>query len=251
MRMIPLAVLPVLAACQAAPAAPPPAIPPMPAPSSTYRALGTEPFWDLVIGPRMTFTDRGNNIVVVQPTPAVRIGIAGEMYDTARLRVNIVHARCSDGMSNRAYPDSVQVYVDGRMYKGCGAPAAFFVEVDERGNPRIVTSHPLPATTLERTRWRVVRINGRKVPRRGDFHVDFDSGRIAAQFGCNRIGGPYSQAGATLTAGPLAATRMACPAMALEQQGGAILAQVMTVEVLGRNRLALSSSAGSLDLVRR
>ena len=41
------------------------------------------------------------------------IGIAGEIYQTTRLNVNIVHARCSDGMSDRVYPDKVQVSADG------------------------------------------------------------------------------------------------------------------------------------------
>jgi uncharacterized membrane protein len=34
--------------------------------------------------------------------------------------VNIVHGRCSDGMSDRAYPDKVQVTVDGRRFNVCG-----------------------------------------------------------------------------------------------------------------------------------
>ena len=37
------------------------------------------------------------------------IGFAGEIYQTPRINVNIVHAQCSDGMSDRTYPDKVQV----------------------------------------------------------------------------------------------------------------------------------------------
>ena len=55
-----------------------------------------------------------------QPTPRPIIGIAGEIYQTPRINVNIVHARCSDGMSDRVYPDKVQVTVDGRRFDGCG-----------------------------------------------------------------------------------------------------------------------------------
>jgi len=47
-------------------------------------------------------------------------GIAGEIYRTRRIDVNIVHARCNDGMSDRVYPDKVQVTVDGRRFNGCG-----------------------------------------------------------------------------------------------------------------------------------
>ena len=46
------------------------------------------------------------------------IGIAGEIYQTPRINVNIVHGACSDGMSDRVYPDKVQVTVDGRQVNG-------------------------------------------------------------------------------------------------------------------------------------
>lgn len=246
-----------LAACQAYPGddyGPPPYTTPYPAPPAAqgdYRAIGTEPFWDLTISRNLVFTDRGRNVSVVQPTPVAQRGVAGETYNSPRIRVNIVHSRCSDGMSDRTYPDTVEVTVDQRQYRGCGAAASFFVQVDERGNPRILTARPGPETTLERTRWRVTRINGRPVPRQGDYHLDFDGGRILAKFGCNAISGPYSQNGNTLDLAALTATRMACPNMMFETQGSAILDQVMTIAVVGRNRLALSSSAGTIDLVRR
>ncbi len=257
--LVPLAL--GLAACQTYPADPYSSASypePYPAPYSgppvdqgNYRAIGTEPFWDLTISNNLVFTDRGSNVSVVQPTPAVQSGIAGMNYNSPRIRASIVRSQCSDGMSDRTYPDTVQVTVNKRLYRGCGAPASFFTTVDERGNPRVLAPHGGPVTTLERTRWRVTRINGRPVPRQGDYHVDFDSGRIAAKFGCNSIGGPYSQTGLTLDVGALASTRMACPNMALETQGSAILDQLMTIQVVGRNRLALSSSAGTIDLVRR
>ena len=257
--LVPLAL--GLAACQTYPADPygNPGYPePYPAPTpgppvdqGDYRAVGTEPFWDLTINRDLRFTDRGNNISVVEPTPPVRTGVAGEIYQGRRINVNIVHSRCSDGMSDRTYRDTVQVSVDGRQYRGCGAPAAFFTTVDERGNPQVISPQAGPETTLERTRWRVTRINGQAVPRQGDYHLDFDSGRIAAKFGCNAIGGTYNQTGSTLDADKLVATRMACPDMSREQQGNAILDQLMTVQVMGLNRLTLSSPAGSIDMVRR
>jgi uncharacterized membrane protein len=104
----PLAAL--LAGCLTPPAPPPP----------PYHALGTEPFWNLLIDEHdLTFTRPGAQ-PIVQPTPRVIIGIAGEIYQTPRINVNIVHGECSDGMSDRAYPDKVQVTVDGRQYNGCG-----------------------------------------------------------------------------------------------------------------------------------
>ena len=114
-----LALLPALslAACMTAP--PPPPLTPNP-PGGVYRGSGTEPFWGLTIDPKeMVFTLSGSP-PVSQPTPRVIVGFAGEIYQTPRINVNIVHAQCSDGMSDRVYPDKVQVTVDGRRFEGCG-----------------------------------------------------------------------------------------------------------------------------------
>ncbi len=244
-----------LAACQTAPYSTEPYPAPVSAPPvdrGEYRAIGTEPFWDLTIGPRMTFTNRGTNASVVETVPPfVAVANGVRTYTSRRLRVKISPIACSDGMSERRFPDTVEVSVDGRLYRGCGAPASFFLTVDDRGNPQMESALPGPETALERTRWRIARINGRAVPRQGTYSIDFDSGRIAAKFGCNTLSAPYTQNGTTLDAGVLASTRMGCFNAALETQGGAILDQVMTVAVTGRNRVTLSSTAGTIDLVRR
>ena len=106
--VLPLALLG--ASCMTAP-------PPPPAP---YHAIGTEPFWGLLIDEHdLTFTQPDAQ-PIRQPTPRVIHGVAGEIYQTSRINVNIVHAPCSDGMSDRTYPDKVQVTVDGRRFEGCG-----------------------------------------------------------------------------------------------------------------------------------
>lgn len=106
-----------LAACMTAP--PPPPLTPNP-PGGGYRATGTEPFWGMTIdGQQIAFTLSGSP-PVVQPTPKVIVGFAGEIYQTPRINVNIVHGQCSDGMSDRTYPDKVQVTVDGHRFEGCG-----------------------------------------------------------------------------------------------------------------------------------
>ena len=237
-----------LAACTAYPPGPgyPPGGPPTYPGEATYRAIGTEPFWDLEIGRDMVFTDRGNdNFRVVQPTPQPINGVAGEIYQTPRLNVNIVHSRCSDGMSDRTYPDTVQVRVDGREFRGCGAPIAFFGEVGETGQPNYPGAG---AVTLTGTNWRVVTINGRPTPPR-NFYMNFMPDRIGAKFGCNSLGASYTQSDNILDAGAVMATRMACPDMSFENEGSAILEQPMTI-VGGGDRLVLSNRAGSIELVR-
>jgi hypothetical protein len=99
-----------LCACMKVPGPPPP----------PYHAVGTEPFWNLLIDEHDITFVRPDQQPIEQPTPKVIIGIAGEIYRTPRIDVNIVHAQCSDGMSDRVYPDKVQVTVDGTRFNGCG-----------------------------------------------------------------------------------------------------------------------------------
>ena len=235
-----------LAACETYPPGPGYPPPGNPQGEATYRAIGTEPFWDLEIGRDMVFTDRGNdNLRVVQPTPRPINGVAGEIYQTQRLNVNIVHSRCSDGMSDRTYPDTVQVRVDGREFRGCGAPIGFFSEVGETGQPNTPGAG---AVTLTGTNWRVVAINGRRTPP-ANFYMNFMPDRIGAKFGCNSLGAGYGVAGSVLTSGAVMATRMACPDMSFENEGSAILALPMAIAG-GGNRLVLSNRAGSIELMR-
>ena len=118
-QLLALAPMVALAGCYGAPPPAPP-ITPNP-PGSVYRAAGTEPFWDLTIDERqMIFTDRGTGVQVIEPTPRVIIGFAGEIYQTPRLGVNIVHTPCNNGMSDRTFSDKVQLRVDGRSLEGCG-----------------------------------------------------------------------------------------------------------------------------------
>ena len=109
-KLFPIPLIALLAACATPPPPPPP----------PYHAVGTEPFWDLLIDEHhLTFALAGTQ-PITQPTPAVIHGIAGEIYQTPRINVNIVHGSCSDGMSDRVFPDKVQVTVDGRRFNGCG-----------------------------------------------------------------------------------------------------------------------------------
>jgi uncharacterized membrane protein len=95
-------------------------ITPPPAPPAPYHAVGTEPGWSLLIDDRELTFIGADQTMVRQPKPPVIVGVAGEIYQTPRIHVNIVHAQCSDGRSDRIYPDRVQVDVDGRRFNGCG-----------------------------------------------------------------------------------------------------------------------------------
>ena len=108
MKRLALTALPLLTACMSMP----------PSPSPAYRALGTEPFWSLSIDSRNLVFSRPDAQAVVQPRPRVIIGIAGEIYQTPRINVNIVHGQCT--LRGQTYPDKVQVYVDGTQHEGCG-----------------------------------------------------------------------------------------------------------------------------------
>ncbi|QIL02238.1 hypothetical protein G7078_05175 [Sphingomonas sinipercae] len=89
--------------------------PPPPAP---YHALGIDSAWHLIIDDKnVTYIGVGAQ-PVLQPRPQAIIGIAGEIYQTPRINVNIVHGPCV--ANSRTYPDSVQVTVDGTQHRGCG-----------------------------------------------------------------------------------------------------------------------------------
>jgi uncharacterized membrane protein/heat shock protein HslJ len=254
---------------------------PVPPGANDYRANGTEPFWDLTIGRDMVFTDRGTGLTVTQPTPQVITGTAGEIYRTQRLEVNIVHTRCNDGMSDRTYPDTVQVYVDGRLYRGCGGggvaagandplapiPPGTGTPPPQQGSgnpppgygtpPPPAYGTPMPPAggmdgpTLDRTRWLVLAINGQQVPRDYNYWMEFDGGRLNAKFGCNSIGAGYTQSGSTIDAGAVMSTRMACAGSNWEHEGLAVIDQPMQVSAQGPERITLTSSAGSIELLRR
>ncbi len=171
-----------------------------PATAETYRALGTEPFWNIAIG--------DGRIVYSTPEPAERLDLpaptagstpgGGRRYrDRPLSRWTSARAgRCSDGMSDYEYPDTVRVTLRGRR-PGAGGlrrPGS----CRRRASPIrnwLITDHrrrdPAPARPITCS------------PSR--------RGRLSGQAGCNRFSGSYTEASRVLTAGAIMATRMACP----------------------------------------
>jgi heat shock protein HslJ len=219
-------------------------VPVYPVAEGNYRAIGTEPFWDLTIGRDLVFTDRGANLVVAEPAPPVQRSAGGDRFFGRRLSVRIEHRLCSDGMSDRSYPDTVSVTVDGRAYRGCGANSAFFARVGENGIDRPRQGEH----DLSNTNWRVVSINGQPVPMSG-YYFNFAPGRMSGKLGCNAISGSYSVTGTMLRAGPLTMTRMACPGNSFEAEGTRIMQQPMTLIESG-DSLTLSNRIGTIELMR-
>ena len=79
-----------------------------------------------------------------------------------------------------------------------------------------------PAAALEGTEWRLVDIGGQPSPAGADsmrhpgFTLLAEGRKVQGSAGCNRMTGTYQLDGQKLKFGPLATTRMACPAMQTE-----------------------------------
>ena len=94
---------------------------PPPPPAAPYRALGTEPFWNVLIDQHhVTFIEPDQAQPLRDPRPQPTVTPAGQTYQTARMTIIIARGTCSDGMSDRVYPDIVRVTVNGRQLSGCG-----------------------------------------------------------------------------------------------------------------------------------
>jgi heat shock protein HslJ len=160
---------------------------------TSYKALGTEPFWSLTLADGvMTFTDAGNEEEVRVTDYQARPSFNGWRYVSAKITADVTFSRCSDGMSERIYKDTVTVKVGEREYKGCGGGI-------------------VPPDTLERTAWRVSSINGAQIPTDQGALVAFGDGRMSGSVGCNRLGADYKFANSALSFGAVMSTKMACP----------------------------------------
>ncbi|MBU1323915.1 MAG: hypothetical protein KJ676_01595 [Alphaproteobacteria bacterium] len=141
-----------LAACgESAPAPSTPAPPPSPTLGGVdlgqpVRALGTEPFWAVDIGPDgiayegvdipREVAPRGD--VELMGTLAVFTGAT----DTGRtITVTLIDTDCSDGMSDRLYPLTARVEIGDKTLQGCAASRAAVMASGESGP----VAEPAPA----------------------------------------------------------------------------------------------------------
>lgn len=204
------------------------------APAQPYRALGTEPFWSLTITKqRIAFKEPGRRGDVTVRNPGGRPSFNGMRYVTRQLSVDITHAPCSDGMSDRRFADTVTVTTRGRTWRGCGGDI-------------------LPPEDLAGTRWKLTAIDGRALARPERATLRFEAGRLSASAGCNGLGGNYRVDDNRLIAGPLMGTKMACERQIMrdEQALSNTLSSRPAIRHLSGGRLLLTSGKHSITADR-
>ena len=205
---------------------------PAPEAGPAYRAIGTEPFWSVTIDNGQMVYDSPDGPKLTVPAPAPRTSFNGHRYETPRLIVDVTHGQCSDGMSDRVYADTVRVNVDGRELKGCGGAVT-------------------ETMGLAGTNWSISAIDGEAVSEE-DYFLNFAGDRLNGKAGCNSFSGNYQLSDFSLSTGPLAVTRMACPGerMAHEAKALAALQGPVRIEQKSGDTLLLRSEGGTLTLRR-
>lgn len=202
-----------------------------------YKALGTEPFWSLSID-RDTITYRGiEGRPLTVPKPRPIIGRDGETYRARGMTIDITHRRCSDGMSDRTYTDTVRVTMGRRTLNGCGGA--------------IVADQPPGGSLLANTRWRIDLVDGRPVRLDQPATVNFTRDRIEGKI-CNAYGGQYRFARGTLTTREVISTQMACGGQlgATENAFHRLISGSVKVSQGNRDTLVLTSGRSSVTLRR-
>lgn len=102
------------------------------------RVLGTEPFWAIEITPTgLTYSgvDRPEQ-KAANPGPALQGTVAVWTAATEAktpLVVTLMATDCSDGMSDRTYPLTAKVEIDGESLTGCAASSAAIEKAGESG----------------------------------------------------------------------------------------------------------------------
>jgi len=91
---------------------------------ATLQAIGTEPFWSVKVeGDVLVYTtpetmDAPRQLQATRSSDAEGLHLAGGNGD-AGFRLDVRREACSDGMSDREYPFSVSLLLDGKTARGC------------------------------------------------------------------------------------------------------------------------------------
>ena len=202
--------------------------------SADYRALGTEPFWSLTIGPSQIMYESASDAKpAIYRTPEPRPSFNGTRYVGENIAIDITHSPCSDGMSDRRYADTVTVRMDAKTLNGCGGAI-------------------LPPESLNGTRWTITAINGIAPVSRHEARLDFESGKLSGSAGCNRFRADYTVETGQMVTGAVISTRMACPADIMAQEAAVlgILGAPAGIRYTPDGKLLLSNNSGVLVLER-
>ena len=161
-----------------------------------YRGGGNEPGWIVVLedGQLRLLADYGE-VEVEEPLTGARIEGGVIFHEGARVAVRVTPGLCRDDATGMPHPDAVEVRWDDRALDGCGGA---------------------PEALLEGPAWDLVEIGG--VPAAEGAEILFAEGRLSGSSGCNRFTGAFEVSGERVVVGPLAGTRMACPAPFGEQE---------------------------------
>jgi len=193
-----------------------------------YFALGSEPGWTLEItSARLNYVGDYGDTRIAEANPGARAGFNGRLYQGDRLIVDVTHAPCRDGLSDRRYADSVTVSAEGKRLRGCGGAV-------------------LPPADLSGTRWTMVAIDGREAIVGIATSLTFDRGQLVGNAGCNSFSGEYWTDGSRLTAQLFEVTLMGCGHSVQMQEDAAIsiLSRPVSVRFAADGTMILTSDGG-------
>lgn len=203
--------------------------------SPLYRALGTEPFWNLTFSQAsMTLTEAGSERPVETKLAApVSVTEGVRRYRSDRMTVDVAPGICSDGMTDRLFPDTVTVRIAGRTLRGCGGD-------------------PLPPADLVDTDWRIEAVNARVVTADQASAVSFAGTRFTATIGCTVLTGEYRRDGRRFIPDHVVATGSgSCPDSESGRQAAALLSRPAALVGLAGERMSIANEAGAMTLQRR
>jgi copper homeostasis protein (lipoprotein) len=149
----------------------------------------------------------------------------------------------------------LRVAIDARIERrgradGASTQTTLVVEDYVRATPGDTCEPRDVQSLLVNTRWRPLRIGEQRVTVTGQekepwFLLDPKAKRVTGSGGCNRFTGSFESGAGTLTFGPFAGTRMACPSMDRETAFLRALEGTKRFRLAGR-RLDLEDAAGAV-----